>query len=67
MRFELIGAVFNVLNDEQVTTVCARVEGCAGGLELDAATAYVQPRRFEAGIRLRVLVAVQPFASHLGG
>ncbi len=51
MRFELIGAVFNVLNDEQVTTVCTRVEGCAGGLELDAASAYVQPRRFEAGIR----------------
>ncbi|MDE2979035.1 MAG: hypothetical protein OXU63_16165 [Acidobacteriota bacterium] len=51
LRFELIGAVFNVFNDEQVTTVCTRVEGCAGGLDLDAATAYVQPRRFEAGIR----------------
>ena len=51
LRFELIGAVFNVFDEEQVTTVCTRVEGCAGGLDLDAATAYVQPRRFEAGIR----------------
>ncbi len=51
MRLEVIGAVFNVLDDEQVTTVCTRVEGCSGGIKLDAATAYVQPRRFEAGLR----------------
>ena len=51
LRFEVIGAVLNVLDQEQVTTVCERVEGCAGGLDLDAASAYVQPRRFEAGIR----------------
>ena len=50
LRFELIAAVHNAFNDEQVTGVCARVEGC-GGVDLDLATSYRQPRRYEAGIR----------------
>ncbi len=51
LRFELIASVFNALDDEQVGTVCTRVEGCAGGLDLDAAATYGQPRRYEAGVR----------------
>ncbi len=51
LRFELIASVFNALDDEQVGAVCARVEGCAGGLDLDAAATYGQPRRYEAGVR----------------
>ncbi len=51
LRFELIASVFNALDDELVGTVCARVEGCAGGLELDEAATYGQPRRYEAGVR----------------
>ena len=51
LRFELIAAVFNVFDEEQISSVCARVEGCSGGLALDEPATYIQPRRYEAGVR----------------
>ncbi len=51
MRLEVIGTVFNVLDDEHVAAVCTQVEGCFDGIKLGAAMAYTQPRRFEAGVR----------------
>ncbi len=51
LRFELVAAVFNVFDQEQVLTVCTRVEGCTGGVDLDGALTYRQPQRYEAGIR----------------
>lgn len=51
LRFELVAAIFNVFDQEQVLTVCTRVEGCTGGVDLDGALTYRQPQRYEAGIR----------------
>ena len=50
LRFELIAAVYNALDQEQITGVCARTEGC-GDVDRDVATSYRQPRYFEAGVR----------------
>ncbi len=51
LRLELIGAVYNVLNDEQPTGVCTRVEGCAGGFKLHETSSWSSPQRYEAGVR----------------
>lgn len=49
-RLKLIATVFNVFDDEQVTTVCTSVEGCGSAAVGDALN-YSRPRSFEAGIR----------------
>lgn len=51
MRLELIAAIYNVLDDEQVFGVCAIAAGCPGDVDLGGPTSYQQPRRYEAGIR----------------
>ena len=50
VRFELIATAFNVFDQEQVTAVCGRLEGCAG-VDFGLATSYRQPQSYEAGIR----------------
>lgn len=50
LRFQLIAAVYNAFDQEQVTAVCGRLEGCAG-VAFGDATTYRQPRNYEAGIR----------------
>lgn len=51
IRLELIGAVLNALDDEQVTHVCGQVTGC-GGVSLGDALRVRQPRFYEAGDRV---------------
>lgn len=51
IRLELIGAVLNALDDEQVTTVCDQVTGC-GDVTLGGALQFRQPRFYEAGFRI---------------
>lgn len=51
LRFEVIATVINVFGDEQVTAVCEDDLGCGGDIELGDATAFGQPRRYEAGFR----------------
>ncbi len=50
LRFQLIAAVYNVFDQEQVTGVCSRLEGC-GTVAFGDATTFRQPRNYEAGIR----------------
>ncbi len=51
MRFEVIGVVYNILNDEQPATVCSRVEGCSGGVETHETLSWGRPQRYEVGVR----------------
>lgn len=51
IRLELIGAVLNALDDEQVTAVCGRVAGCAD-VSLGGPLTFRQPRFYEAGFRI---------------
>lgn len=51
LRLELIGAVLNALDDEQVTEVCDQVTGCAN-VSLGGPLEFRQPRFYEAGFRI---------------
>lgn len=51
-RLQVIAAVLNVLDDEQVLAICDRVEGC-GSESLGAGRDFRQPRSFEAGFRVQ--------------
>ncbi|MBZ0112794.1 MAG: TonB-dependent receptor [Thermoanaerobaculia bacterium] len=50
VRAQLIAAIFNTFDSEQVTTVCTNIEGC-GSASVGDALNYSRPRSFEAGIR----------------
>lgn len=52
VRTELIGSVYNILNDEQVIERCDRVAGCGGGIGFGDAEEFQDPRRYEVGFRL---------------
>lgn len=57
VRLDLIGTVFNVLDDEQTTGVCDRPGGCGSDtagrpIQLGDPTDFQQPRRYEVGLRL---------------
>ncbi len=52
LRFRLMASVYNLLDDEQVESVCALSSGCFEGSGLGEPTLYRQPRRFEVGVRL---------------
>ena len=51
LRLQVIGAVLNVLDDEQVLEICNRVEGC-GDVQLGEGIDFRQPMSFEAGFRI---------------
>ena len=51
----LIGSVMNLLDDEQVTSVCEGYWGCTideEHYELDEPIFYMQPRHYEMGVRV---------------
>jgi hypothetical protein len=52
VRTELVGSVFNVFDDEQVTSRCNRVAGCGGGINFNDPDEYTDPLRYELGFRL---------------
>jgi outer membrane receptor protein involved in Fe transport len=52
IRLELIGVVYNVIGDEQVTGVCGSETGCGTDRPWGAATAWQTPRRYELGFRI---------------
>jgi hypothetical protein len=56
LRFEVVATVQNVLDDELVTAVCERVDGCGDDgdgqpINFGDATTHAQPRSYEAGFR----------------
>ncbi len=50
-NMQVIAAVLNALDDEQVLQVCDRVEGC-GSVEIGGSLDYRQPRSYELGFRV---------------
>jgi Carboxypeptidase regulatory-like domain len=52
VRAQLIASVENLLNQEQVTQRCDRVDGCGGGIDFTEPLEFANPRRYEAGFRL---------------
>jgi outer membrane receptor protein involved in Fe transport len=51
LHTEIIGSVLNVLNTEQVSSICQDADGC-GGKEWGQANDWQNPRRFEVGFRI---------------
>ncbi len=52
VRARLMASVYNLLDDEQVLSVCSYSRGCWRGAGPGEPTRYRQPRRFEVGVRL---------------
>ncbi len=52
VRTELIGALENVFNDEQVTERCDRVDGCTSTIGFGDPEEFRDPLRYELGFRL---------------
>jgi hypothetical protein len=52
IRTELVGTVENVLNDEQVETICNRVDGCSSTIGFGEALEFQDPLRYELGFRI---------------
>jgi hypothetical protein len=50
-RIELIGSVFNVFSNEDITGVCTSINGCGSAGDLGDATSWRTPRRYEVGFR----------------
>lgn len=52
VRARLMASVYNLLDEEQVLSVCTLSSGCYQGSGVGEPTVYREPRRFEIGVRL---------------